>query len=533
MTQTIEYVVAIKGTQQATSAIALIEKGWQHAGLAASKTSKAFDSVAEGAKNLQAKMAPAAAAISGVGAALGNSTSAVGKFVNAAAQGAAAFGAGGPLGLAIVGATLAIDEYVKATKESEAALGVWRDRLTMVTPTMSATRDIVRDLADEAKRLGVETLNAGKTQYEVAIRTAGIEKAALEAKLANIEASDRLRQAAVNEARSAFESAKLRGRGVDEARERLDEAIAIQAMVSRNAQEYRGQVASLEDSVWKIAEAWMATETATKAAVRAAGSQSAASGSAIFDETSFGNTDIDVDARAREARNEAADRAFDARAKLNADRMNAEIKEQKQAAENAARIMDSIREKDLDKLQESLDNQRQAWKDFGSGFADLGIGMFGPVADAGQQFFDDLITGQEHAAEMMGISLMRTAGDALVGHGINLLGQSVVSAFTPALQPLAAAQAGAGAGLVAVGMGLGAGATAASHTLAGGTIGQPLPDDKATKDKGASPRRMGGDSGGGPLVVNVSYGAGGPLPEDIAREINRVVSSGNRRRGAA
>jgi len=231
----------------------------------------------------------------------------------------------------------------------------------------------------------------------------------------------------------------------------------------------------------------------------------------------------------QEAREKANERMLDAQ--LRADE-KAE-KERQKAAENAAKIMDSYREKELEKLEESLESQRQAWKDFGSGFVDLGIGMFGPVANASQQFFDDIITGQEHAAEMMGVSLMRTAGDALVGHGINLLGQSVVSAFTPALQPLAAAQAGAGATLVAAGMGLGAGATAASHTLAGGTIGKPLDDKQSTRDPGASPRSSGGGGSGGPLIVNVAYGAGGPLPEDIAREIHRVTSSGNRRRGAA
>jgi hypothetical protein len=56
----------------------------------------------------------------------------------------------------------------------------------------------------------------------------------------------------------------------------------------------------------------------------------------------------------------------------------------------------------------------------------------------------------------------------------------------------------------------------------------------AARDRGAAPRSSrGGDGGGGPLVVNVSYGVGGPLPEDTAREIARVMKTGNRRRGAA
>jgi len=178
-------------------------------------------------------------------------------------------------------------------------------------------------------------------------------------------------------------------------------------------------------------------------------------------------------------------------------------------------------------------DEKAAWDDFYANFSELGGQIFSSALGATQDYFDAVITGQENAEALLVASLMRTAGEALVGHGIDLAGRAVVSAFTPGMQPLAAAQGGAAAALIAGGVALGAGATSVEHIAAGGTIGQALPDDKATKDRGASPRRMGGGGDSGPLVVNVSYGAGGPLPEDIAREINRVVSSGNRRRGAA
>jgi hypothetical protein len=127
---------------------------------------------------------------------------------------------------------------------------------------------------------------------------------------------------------------------------------------------------------------------------------------------------------------------------------------------------------------------------------------------------------------------MRTAGQALISHGINLAGAAVVSAGT-GLLPVAAAQAAGAAGLIAGGIALGATATGIEHVAAGGALGKPLDDKSGTRDKGASPRSSGGGGSGGPMIVNVSYGAGGPLPEDIAREIHKVTSSGNRRRGAA
>jgi hypothetical protein len=111
-----------------------------------------------------------------------------------------------------------------------------------------------------------------------------------------------------------------------------------------------------------------------------------------------------------------------------------------------------------------------------------------------------------------------------------------IAGMLVAPNPASAAQIAGGAAIVAAGAAVQTGGPAAISALmgaAGKGSGSTSPTG-ATRDPGASPRRMGGDSGGGgPLVVNVSYGAGGPLPEDIAREINRVVSSGNRRRGAA
>ena len=80
-----------------------------------------------------------------------------------------------------------------------------------------------------------------------------------------------------------------------------------------------------------------------------------------------------------------------------------------------------------------------------------------------------------------------------------------------------------------LGVALGAGGTAIQHSVAGANA----TDKTASRDRGAAPRSSGGSSGsGGPLVINVSYGVSGPLPEDTAREIAKVMRTGDRRRGA-
>ena len=167
-------------------------------------------------------------------------------------------------------------------------------------------------------------------------------------------------------------------------------------------------------------------------------------------------------------------------------------------------------------------------------YEDLGgiaIGGIGIMANAGNELIDGLIRGQEHAAEMFAVSIMSQAGQSLISSGVKLGGEAVVSAFTPGLQGLAAAQAAASAGLIAGGLALGAGSSALDHVTAGGTIGQALPDNKSRKDPGASPRSGGGGGSSGPVVLNLTYGVAGPLPEDTARLVARELKTNSKRSG--
>lgn len=166
------------------------------------------------------------------------------------------------------------------------------------------------------------------------------------------------------------------------------------------------------------------------------------------------------------------------------------------------------------------------------GATSTGIGI---MTSGLQQLTTDLVTGQEHVAERFGALVMQQAGQSLISSGTKLAGEAVVSAFTPGLQPLAAAQGAAAAGLIAGGIALGGAAAGLEHMAAGGELFKPLPDkDKNAKgDRGASPRSSRSGDSGGPLVINVSYGVAGPMPEDTAREIARALNTGGRRRGAA
>jgi hypothetical protein len=164
------------------------------------------------------------------------------------------------------------------------------------------------------------------------------------------------------------------------------------------------------------------------------------------------------------------------------------------------------------------------------GLDQIATGAVSTVASGLQQMTTDMLTGQEHIAERFGALVMQQAGQSLVSSGTKLAGEAVVSALTPGGQALAVTQAGAAAGLIATGIGLGGVAAGIEHMAAGGKIGKPI-EKSGERDKGVAPRSS-RDRGGGPLVINVSYGVGGPLPEDTAREIAKVQRQGARRGGA-
>jgi hypothetical protein len=124
------------------------------------------------------------------------------------------------------------------------------------------------------------------------------------------------------------------------------------------------------------------------------------------------------------------------------------------------------------------------------------------------------------------------AGGIIMLEGGKVMAAGIAGMLT-APNPISAAQIVGGGALVVAGAAVQTGGPAVISSLmsiATGGGGKQA----AAKDRGASPRSgSGGGGGSGGLVVNVSYGAGGPLPEDIAREIDKVVKSNDRRRGAA
>jgi hypothetical protein len=176
-----------------------------------------------------------------------------------------------------------------------------------------------------------------------------------------------------------------------------------------------------------------------------------------------------------------------------------------------------------------LQDRQDAWSSFYEGMVSNAQGAFTVVSNASQKLIDDRITGEKLAFESFYTSIMKQAGQSLIASGISLGGKALESALTVGGAPLAVAQFAGSAALIGSGMALGGVATGLMHQAQGGTIGQALPDKDSRKDRGASPSSSRDSSSGGPLVVNISYGVGGPLPEDTAREVRKVLDVDSRR----
>jgi hypothetical protein len=202
----------------------------------------------------------------------------------------------------------------------------------------------------------------------------------------------------------------------------------------------------------------------------------------------------------------------------------------KQEEERVRNQKASDREK-LKQEKKSLKDIEAEQKRHAQQNAEYATQAVGIVTGATQQYVEARIKGEKDAEAMFVSSIMAQAGQALVGYGIQAIGRGVLEASNPVTAVLAPASFGTGAALIGAGVGLGGVAAGIGQLSAGGTIGKEMPDNKAAKDKGASPGRNSSGSGGGPLVVNVAYGVGGPLPEDTAREISKAVNTGRRRGG--
>lgn len=528
-----KYTITVDSTQ-ASAAITSVETALQKSESAAIKAGASVDKVAtdwgKAANALKERTEKGAAAMAILAQSMGNTESAGGKLVAGAGTLAATYGAGGPWMVALVAGAGAIEYFTKKQYDHLAATEAVIDRNTALTQSyatltttinseLQAARDAnyLAGLPEGARGAGQIGLEQSRRDAQIRAQITAAEAAASRSLL------DVKRQLLATDKKLSDNDATA------QAEQTLQNAEAnlriLRGQLASNAQLTQERLTGLSLAKQELEQA-KATAEADK--------RRAASVAAITE--------------SRRAEAEAAERVWQAMQKAAQEYADDQAKAEEEQIARAARISSmgaaafvpgslaantpaqNAKAKEYDNVLEINKKIIEGEKAMRGEMTSLALNSYGVIAGASQQLVADLITGQDHALEHFATSIMAQAGQSLIASGVKLAGEATVSAFTPGLQPLAIAQGSAAAGLFAGGLALGGLAVGAEHVMAGGSIGQKLPDQKSGTPAGFGGRSSSGGGQGSGVNVSIYYnGASGPSADDGARAVTMALTLAQRR----
>jgi hypothetical protein len=499
------FVVESKSITKADLAIHNLEESLKKFNLEAQRVEDTLPSVTnkatdwgKAANALKERTEKGAAAMAILAQTMGNTESAGGKLIAGAGTMAAAYGAGGPWMVALIAGAGTIEWYTKKQYELLAAEEkIFENRADLVAQQHALTDALgaaSREAADAVTLLSVPE----KAREAARI---GMEQSRIDAEIrAKLNIAERNHQDDVAKI--------LRGNLKTNAETTLQKLTALNLTKDQKKAE--------EDNLKIVQRMADLQKQQGEDALKAA--------RAAFPEAKDTNAISGV-----MKSTPAADRATAEAEKI----VDAERKKMEDIAKLSDKAMEDLRkdeelkQKYAERAQEKILDGEKAMR---AQMEQMAIGSYGIIAGASQQLVADLITGQDHAVEHFATSIMAQAGQSLIASSVKLAGEATVSAFTPGLQPLAIAQGSAAAGLFAGGLALGGLAVGAEHVMAGGAIGQKLPDQKSGTPMGFGGRSSsGGSQGSGTNITIVYSGASGPSADDGARAVTMALTLAQRR----
>jgi hypothetical protein len=560
MTQTISYVVDVKGATAAAGQVEHVENAFQRTEVAARRAGVAIDKATGPTRNVGHAALEASRAIEDLQYGLGGVVNNIPGLVMALGGTA---GLTAVISLTAVGvnqlvknAGYLVEEFGRTERESKAL----RSQVDVLAHSMSSslaesfkkTQDSVKDARRELRLFGLEgseiAMAEAEFEYRRALMRAESGKALVEGRKSQIAAMQA-------EAKAMEEHAASRIRGRDEngraigvfQQERYDEIQTNIALEKSLLDLNKSRVKQAEDVSGALAKEFVElseinAEMQLRLKWKKEDEDATKSGAKNAEDMAKLRYDVFVagldaedralaevqKARRDDAKKNAKDMADEFKAM---DRERAkEEKALQRADDKAERERTALLKREAaerDRLREQeADNARRIREQEVQDLTRIGM----VAASAVGTFAAQAAMGQEDALEGLIATASQVAGGQIMLKGGEVMATGIAGMLT-APNPLSAAQIAGGAALVAAGAAVQTGGPAAVSALMGkgGSSASPT---ASTRDPGASPRSSGGSTGsGGGLIVNVSYGAGGPLPEDVGREIYRATRSSDRRSG--
>jgi len=540
-----KYTITVDSTQ-ASAAITSVETALQKSESAAIKAGASVDKVAtdwgKAANALKERTEKGAAAMAILAQTMGNAESAGGKLVAGAGTLAATYGAGGPWMVALVAGAGAIEFITKKMNEQLDA----QDRLLEKNSALvasyhdigiAATKSILssdrekqilldagtgpnrKERADELRAHYAFADDVQKIDQDIATKRAAIDVELTRKGLAYDEIKTATLQSeldALEAARGSLERELYKRLEIVDVNKKLEESDAARAKSLKTIEERSQAMVTAFDKIKKSLE-----EAAKASAEQRAKAADFNLDQGFEAELAMVRQRADDISAQEEAATSAAEKIVDAERKKMED-----IARLSDKAREDLRKDEELKQKYAERAQEKILEGEKAMR---AQMEQMAIGSYGIIAGASQQLVADLITGQDHALEHFATSIMAQAGQSLISNAVQLAGAATVSAFT-GNAPVAIAQGSAAAGLFAGGLALGGLAVGAEHVMAGGSIGQKLPDQKSGTPAGFGGRSSsGGNQGSGTNVTIVYSGASGPSADDGARAVTMALTLAQRR----
>lgn len=471
----------------------------------ANQSAKSFWNMEGAAKGLHTRLAPQAAAISGISAALGENAGQAGKAVAGLGQLAAAYSAGGPWGaviaLAGAGVIKLIGHWDDLIAKQDEALGKKFAGTDSASALIRAADEGIAEIRDASLNPSERAYKSAGRQIKQAeeLREKARKKLIDESKL-SASMSFRAREELIAKNELVKEEIGL----YDEAIEKLE---TLQGLSAARAAAGTADKKPKDPSAWKV-DKYLRYDFEIPG-----------------DPAVVSNTDELAGSQA--ARTAMAQAGRDERALL----LKQEVKDYlwaEQQKEEAYQI--SMRKRLADEQAFSaamMDLTRIALVDTTQAAVNEATGVFG-------EYLAMRIEGEEKAEEKATAAFLQGIGNQLVGIGTRSLFEGGAKLFNPVTAPIGVAEMAFGGSAIAAGLGLGAGGAALAHTAAGGTVGRPLPEkDKAERDRGVNSGRGGGGGSrqGEGYVLNVTFAGAGPAPEQVGESVNNALATFNRRAG--